>query len=421
MKKLIIAASIVAFSMISLAQAGNGVVAKTPADMTRKNEASRMLGRLNIATFKQIRSQGNSDMLMTYLGSIEKAAYSIAGFDCDATVKYWANYKTKQATFQHTLVAAQVLASAMLTSHPLYEKLNKNIEARFESLKTKKSGNIRLTVKAIPSSARIRILNIGPKYSAGMKLKPGRYHIEASQPGYERKREWITLGSSDLVHVISLSFEKFVLIPSGSFSMGGSEESEKPVHTVHVNSFRMSKYEITQSQWKSVMGSNPSRFKGSNNPVEKVSWDDIQGFIRKLNSQTGQRFRLPSEAEWEYAARAGTSSKWSWGNSESSAGSYAWYRSNSGNKSHPVGQKQPNGYGLYDMHGNVWEWVQDCWNGSYSGAPTNGSAWLSGTCSKRVLRGGSWFSPPDNMRSANRDRRATDDRYDNVGFRLVQD
>ena len=155
--------------------------------------------------------------------------------------------------------------------------------------------------------------------------------------------------------------------------------------------------------------------------MDKVSWYDVQQFISKLNQKTGQNYWLPSEAEWEYAARAGTTTDWSFGNDESKLGNYAWYSQNSGRKTQEVGQKLPNAFGLYDMHGNVWEWTQDCWYGSYSGAPTDGSAWTTGcTSNSRVLRGGSWVSNPALLRSANRNWIYPVLRYFDNGFRLAR-
>jgi len=215
---------------------------------------------------------------------------------------------------------------------------------------------------------------------------------------------------------------EMVTVPGGSYQMGSNDgfNDEKPVHTVDVKSFKLGKYEVTQSQWVSVMGKNPSNFKGANKPVENVSWHDVQVFIRTLNIRTGQQFRLPSEAEWEYAARAGTNSKWSWGDSEYAARSYAWYANNSDNQSHTVGQKRANHFGLYDMHGNVNEWVQDCWNPSYSGAPIHGEAWESGPCMQRVFRGASWLNNTTLIRSANRGWNNVDSRFAFVGLRLAK-
>ena len=174
------------------------------------------------------------------------------------------------------------------------------------------------------------------------------------------------------------------------------DDDEGPVHKVTISQpFYLGKYEVTQGQWQAVMGDNPSHFSdcGATCPVENVSWDDVQGFIEELNLREGVRvYRLPTETEWEYAARAGTQTVYSFGNAVNRSGQYGWYGENSDGRPHPVGQKQPNGFGLYDIHGNVWEWVQDCWNASYAGAPRDGRAWESGECGRRVLRGGSWDS-----------------------------
>ena len=165
----------------------------------------------------------------------------------------------------------------------------------------------------------------------------------------------------------SLGME-FVLIEPGTFEMGDPGAQ----HTVTITQpFYLSKYEVTQGQWQAVMGGNPSRFSdcGPNCPVEQVSWEDVEGFIEELNLREGVSvYRLPTEAEWEYAARAGTQTTYHFGNAANRLGQYGWYEDNSGNRSHPVGEKRPNVWGLYDMHGNVWEWVAD-WYGDYpSGA-----------------------------------------------------
>ena len=215
-----------------------------------------------------------------------------------------------------------------------------------------------------------------------------------------------------------------VQIPPGSFTMGSDKNGdEKPPHTVYIRSFLMGRTEVTQKQWLDVMGSNPSHFAacGPECPVENISWDNVQQFISKLNQKTGQNYRLPSEAEWEYAARAGTTTDWSFGNDESKPGNYAWYGGNSGSKTQAVGQKLPNAFGLYDIHGNVWEWIQDCWHGNYSGAPTDASAWTTGCSDKtRVLRGGSWLIYSANLRSAYRGRGNPVNRYYDNGFRLAR-
>ena len=222
---------------------------------------------------------------------------------------------------------------------------------------------------------------------------------------------------------------KFTLVPAGEFMMGSEEyDWEKPVHKVKINKpFYLGTYPVTQREWKAVMGkkavsNNPSYFKGDDLPVESILWGDVQEFIRKLNEKEGtDKYRLPSEAEWEYACRAGTTTKYSFGDSESELGDYAWYDKNSGSKTHPVGKKKPNPYGLYGMHGNVWEWVQDRWHGNYDGAPADGSVWESGDGAARVIRGGSWSNPAEICRHSLRSSRGPGIRDRNLGFRLLEE
>ena len=220
---------------------------------------------------------------------------------------------------------------------------------------------------------------------------------------------------------------KFVFIPAGEFDMGAPagekdrDDDEGPVHHVKIsNAFYMGKYEVTQKQWRDVMGKNPSNFIGDNRPVVYISWNDAQGFIKKLNEKEGlNKYRLPSDAEWEYAARAETTTRYSFGDDESKFGEYEWYAINFGDP-HEVGQKKPNPWGLYDMHSNVWEWVQDSWHSNYDGAPADGSAW-EGDGSSRVLRGGCWGSSPGDCRSAVRMGYEADVLSFGCGFRLLRD
>jgi uncharacterized repeat protein (TIGR01451 family) len=222
---------------------------------------------------------------------------------------------------------------------------------------------------------------------------------------------------------------EFVTIPAGEFEMGspsdeeGRKENEGPVHHVNIEkAFHMGKYEVTQKQWRAIMGDNPSWFMGGDSlPVEWVSWNEVQEFIKKLNEKEGtDKYRLPSEAEWEYACRAGTITRYSFGDSESKLGDYAWYSDNSDKKTHPVGQKKPNSWGLYDMHGNVWEWVQDSWHDGYNGAPADGSAW-EGDGADRVIRGGCWHDFARSCRSANRVHVGPGLSYRDLGFRLLKE
>ncbi len=208
-------------------------------------------------------------------------------------------------------------------------------------------------------------------------------------------------------------------IPGGAFDMGSNEyDDEKPIHRVTVAPFYLGKFQVTQAQWLAVMGGeNPSRFKGDDLPVERVSWEDAVRFCETLSAQTGRVFRLPSEAEWEYACRAGSSGKWCFGDDEKLLKQYAWYDENSGSKTHPVGQKRANEFGLFDMHGNVWEWCAD-WYGDYASSNQTDSSGPT-TGKSRVLRGGSWYNYSRNCRSAVRVNYSPGYRLVNVGFRVV--
>jgi len=220
---------------------------------------------------------------------------------------------------------------------------------------------------------------------------------------------------------------EFVYVPKGCFQMGSNEgdSNEKPVHQVCLDGFWMGKDEVTQEQWEAIMGNNPSDRKGADRPVEQVSWNGAQKFLKQLNAAIGAgsepapTFRLPSEAEWEYAARAGTQTTYSFNGDSVRLGKYAWYSANSNGTAHPVRQKLPNDFGLHDMHGNVWEWVEDTWHDNYDRAPKDGSAWVSDD-SFRVLRGGSWFIEAKSVRSAYRFKSDPDNRNEDIGFRVVR-
>ena len=215
-----------------------------------------------------------------------------------------------------------------------------------------------------------------------------------------------------------------VKVEAGTFMMGATSEmkdpysDEKPVHQVTLtNDYYMGKYEVTQALWQAVMGSNPSNFKGDNLPVETVNWNDCQEFISKLNSLTGRKFRLPTEAEWEYAARGGKKSRGYQYSGSRKISDVAWYEGNSRSKTHPVGRKQANELGIYDMSGNVWEWCSD-WYGSYSSSSqTNPMGSDSGA--KRVRRGGSWCYIARICRSSYRYGDAPDCRGLYLGLRLA--
>ena len=223
--------------------------------------------------------------------------------------------------------------------------------------------------------------------------------------------------------VNGVSFE-MVRVEGGTFRMGATSEQEdeadseeKPVHGVTLSSYYNGKTEVTQALWQAVMGSNPSRLEGSDLPVECVSWNDCQEFIQKLNRLTGRNFRLPTEAEWEFACRGGNNSRGYKYSGSNNLGSVAWYEDNSGDQTHPVGTKAPNELGIFDMSGNVWEWCND-WSGNYtSNSQTNPTGSQSG--SRRVGRGGSWDYDAGNGRSSVRGDGGPTGRYGNLGLRLA--
>ncbi|MDR2825798.1 MAG: formylglycine-generating enzyme family protein [Deltaproteobacteria bacterium] len=238
----------------------------------------------------------------------------------------------------------------------------------------------------------------------------------------------ITAQAAEKIYTNSIDME-FVLIPAGSFTwakevkesknvFGETERTVIPERKVSISQpFYLGKYEVTQEQWYAVMGNNPAKFLGRKNPVEQVSWYNVQEFIQHLNQKEGHtRYRLPTEAEWEYAARAGTKTTYFFGNSETDLGRYALY-SNPGSTTQPVGQKQPNPWGLYDIYGNVWEWMQD-WFGEYPKKAVSDPRGPS-SGSYRVNRGGGWNSNARHCRSAHRSKILPDYRLSNLGFRLV--
>ena len=227
---------------------------------------------------------------------------------------------------------------------------------------------------------------------------------------------------------------EMVMIPSGSFMMGSPEkgrtQDESPQHEVNVPAFSMGKYVVTQEQYQQIMGNNPSSFKGAKRPVEQVSWNNAVEFCQKLSEKTGREYRLPSEAEWEYACRAGTTTPFHFG--ETITTDLANYDGEStyGDGVEGVYRRETtevgsfgvaNNFGLYDMHGNVWEWCQDSWHSNYKGAPTDGSAWLDNkeSSNRKLLRGGSWFSNPRLCRSAYRLYSNRDNHDGIIGFRVV--
>ena len=220
---------------------------------------------------------------------------------------------------------------------------------------------------------------------------------------------------------------ELVLIPAGKFMMGSPEnekdrnKDEGPQHEVTISqAFYMGKFVVTQEQGQAIMGDNPSHFQGANNPVTNVSWNDAQHFFcRKLTTTSGKKVRLPTEAEWEYACRAGSTTPYSFGDSENGLADYAWYKSNSDDKMHPVGEKKPNAWGLYDVHGNVGQWCQDRAAYYASGAATDPTGPATGA--GRVIRGSSFNDLATACRSARRGYPLADRQFNTDGFRVVVD
>ncbi|ACD94891.1 formylglycine-generating enzyme family protein [Trichlorobacter lovleyi] len=216
---------------------------------------------------------------------------------------------------------------------------------------------------------------------------------------------------------------ELVPVKGGCFQMGEfileSAGDEKPVHEVCVSDFMIAKYEVTQGQWKQFMGNRPSNFRdcGDSCPVEQVSWNEVQQFIQRLNRQTGLQFRLPSEAEWEYACRSGGKQEKFCGGNDIDV--LAWHHDNSDGRPHPVGQKKPNGLGIYDMSGNVWEWVQDWFDTSYYSKSPRMNPQGPTTSSEKAVRGGCWDCEPKCIRASIRYWFAPNGRFSGLGFRLA--
>lgn len=217
---------------------------------------------------------------------------------------------------------------------------------------------------------------------------------------------------------------ELVLVPGGEFSMGSPARgvlSEQPARTVRVEPFYLGRFEVTQAQWLVVMGDNPSAIKDPRRPVDQVTWEQAQEFVGRLNRlENTNKYRLPTEAEWEYAARAGVTSAYPLGDDPQGLEDFAWFGQQGNVGTRPVGQRRPNTFGLYDMLGNVWEWVQDCWVADYAGAPQDARAQLNGDCSVRVLRGGGWNSEAAYVRFAVRGTYVPDLNDPSNGFRLAR-
>ena len=323
------------------------------------------------------------------------------------------------------IVAAKLNAAAMLKSgRSLPENVNYAVKSNYlleliSTLPNVKSGMTAVRSKPVAAMSDLVVLAEAAVGLVVVEIEKGQNKASLPKP----KTPPVT-GSPPVaagrVFKDCPECPEMVVIPAGSFEMGGTSSDSQPVHRVTLRSFSMGKTEVTQGQWRAIMGSNPSTFSGcgDNCPVEQVSWEDAKQFVSRLTTKTGKTYRLPSEAEWEYACRARGRHEHC---GSDRADEVAWYSGNSGKATHPVAGKQANAWGLHDMTGNVFEWIEDCWNWNYSKAPADGSAWISGDCSRRVARGGFSDTDPQLLRSAGRERGTTTYRAFNLGIRVARD
>ena len=291
---------------------------------------------------------------------------------------------------------------------------------RFRGTASSKSASVQVRIDSLRVSDSLAAIAAAEAAAARAELE--RQEQERKQrEAYERLKRSSSYNNG-VLKVGSVEYP-MVYVSGGSFDMGATSEQgsdayshEKPVHRVKLSSYSIGKYEVTQELWEAVMGNNPSYFKGARRPVERVSWDDCVVFIDKLNALTGASFRLPTEAEWEFAARGGNSSRGYRYSGSDTIGNVAWYEDNSGNQTHDVGLKSPNELGIYDMSGNVWEWCNDCYGSYSSSSQTNPKGPCDG--SFRVYRGGGWDSYVGSCRVSSRNSYTPGDRSHCLGLRL---
>jgi serine/threonine-protein kinase PpkA len=323
---------------------------------------------------------------------------------------------------------------------------------------TPKIATYALTIKVQPEKAQIKLLNLAEKYKDGIELTPGRYHVQISKTGYETKKEWIEIKNQakefnyilieapveqvvekpTLPNNTKATFEpEFIRIPAGSFIMGDDISSRSaPERKINITkAFFIGKYEVTFSEYDAFTQATNRPQPGDNSwgrdmqPIINVSWDDAQAYTQWLSKTKGKKYRLPTEAEWEYVARAGTSTRFWWGDSEQNAkgnancrrGCYSSYSGLFGSKTAPVGTYIANPFGVHDTAGNVAEWVQDCYQDHYDKAITSGAAYEEKDCQKRVVRGGSTKNNAPSLASAARDYNPPETYDEALGFRIVME
>ena len=363
----------------------------------------------------------------------------------ESNVKSQAPLVVKPAPKKQALNNTAVVQKASQQKTPIKKKPIKKTPIK-TTPKQKTPSTFPVTIATLPRNAKVNILTIQAKYYAGIKIPAKAHRIKVSKTGYISKtlNYDVTAPLNITITLEKVPFDEFeqalglVSIPAGSFKMGSNngKSHEKPVHRVTISAFNMMANELTWAQYQPCIDAGVCNSDGDagfgkgKKPVINVNWNDAQTYATWLSNKTGKHYRLPSESEWEYAARAGSITKYAWGNSincnkaryDGGEGSACYYKSSNGSYrgTKNVGAYSPNAFGLYDMHGNVWEWVQDCYQDSYAGAPRVNKAWESGDCAKRVLRGSSWDYSPYYLRSAHRYRYTSTLRDFNIGFRLVQ-
>ena len=375
-----------------------------------KEEVTKLKTNLQSLPNKETMGQLEK-LLQEKIAEIEAKTHSLELFEQE-------NQALKQEMAQLKASLKTLLEQSVEQLEAIFEAKTAEIEVKDRSREQLEAENQLLKKEMAKLKASIKALKEQSQLLAEPKAQVSGEQPEAVSPEIPvgDTKEWTD----------PLTGMEFVWVPEGCFQMGSPEDEkgrssdEGPVHEVCLDGFWMGKYEVTQTQWQQMMGNNPSNFTGENLPVENVSWNDVQEFLQTLNKQAGKEmYRLPTEAEWEYAARAGTETTYSFGGDTDKLDDYAWYSSNSGSQTHPVGELKPNAWELYDVHGNVWEWCQDWYDKEYySKSPQENPQGLS-SGTYRVLRGGSWGNAPNNCRSANRGRNPPDYWSNFFGFRVV--
>ena len=409
-----------------------------PVEMVSWNDVQEFINRLNQKTGGNYRLPTEAEWEYTARGGNQSHGYEYSGSNDIGEVAWYVN-NSSSATHPVGANKANELGIHDMSGNVAewvndwvgdysFDRLTNPLGPSSGSNRVIRGGSFNINTSGAKVAARTRSAPDDRRSAIGFRLarrskeaeeEAERARIKAEEEAeVARERLWKEVG-------VSFDTENVVFVQGGVFAMGCTPEqgkdcanNEKPAHQVTLSDFYIGKYEVTQAQWQNVMGSNPSIFKGDDLPVENVTWNYVEAFIKKLNAMTGGNYRLPTEAEWEYAARGGSKSqgyKYSGGKNIKDVG---WYKSNSGKKTHPASTKKANELGIYDMSGNVWEWVNDWYDWYVSGAQTDPQGPSTG--SYRVIRGGSWYNDARNARVSTRRHDGPDNRHDALGFRLAR-